>query len=323
MGIVTCRLRALAGATAMVGCALAGVVPAANASPAGTLDVGFTTKQPATGSGVKVKISYASPDGGKPSPVRKATISFPPGSVLDGSAVPSCPASDAELMAQGRSACPAASRLGGGTLEAITGFGPPADPVMTDVTLYNAGDEVIELVQQSGTNQTLAIDRAEIAGNRYISHPPSTPGGPPDGETAVLSLDFTFDTPKAGDSAFFTTPPTCPSGTWTSTGTFTFDSGTVESVSRVRCNRPRARVRLSVVPGHVEAGESQLLRFRLRSTPLCRADALIRMGVHHVRTDRRGRATLRTRMHRVGRHRVVVRKRGCPTARTAVVVNSR
>ena len=300
---------------------LVAFVPAATASPAATLDVAFTTKEPGTGSGVRIKISYASPDGAKPSPVREAAIRFPDGAVLDGSALPACAASDAELMAQGRGACPPASQLGSGTLEAVSGVGPPVDPVMTDVTLFNAGDEVIELVQQKGTDSTLAIDRAKIAGNRYTSHPPATPGGPPDGETAVLSLDFTFDAPDSGGSAFFTTPPHCSGGAWTTAGTFRFDSATVESTSRAACLPTARRAHLRVTPSHVRRGVSTPLGFRIRgASPHCRDGAVIRMGTHRVRTNARGRAHLRRRLQRVGSHRVVARRHGCPTTRTRVIV---
>jgi hypothetical protein len=282
-----------------------------------------------------VHILYRAPNDtqAKPSPIRGAEIAAPPGTRFDAAARESCQATDAELMAFGRAACPAGSRVGGGKLVAITGFGAPFDPFFTDVTLFNTGAGVIELVQQQGTDQTLAIDRATLRENVYTSHPPRTPGGPPDGETAVRSIDFTFDAPAPGARAFITTPTSCPAdGQWRATGRFTFDSVVDDAQSSTPCapSEPPSRrthspnppqPRLQVAPRRVRRGHSRRFRLRLLGMPgWCRSGALVRLGDRRGRTSASGRAALRAMLNRPGPHVAVASKHGCPTVRTTVLV---
>jgi hypothetical protein len=216
---------------------------------------------------------------------------------------------------------------------AITGFGAPFDPFATDVTLFSTGDGVIELVQQPGTNQTLAIDRATLQENVYTSHPPSTPGGPPDGETAVSKIDFTFDVPAPGARPFITTPPSCSRDRhWTTVGHFTFDEALDVASSATPCSppgdetsppgrsSPQIRPRLSVDPVQVPRGRSRRFRFRLSGMPAgCRRAALVRLAGGSAHTSDTGRTAVRVRLNRRGLHLAVASKRGCPTARATVV----
>src|SRR5689334_12551531 len=115
--------------------------------------LGFDTTKPATKAALVLHVAYKAkgdPDA-KPSPIRKVVIAAPAGTRFDTKAVPPCKASDDELMAQGSGACPAESKIGAGTLTADTGFGPPADPVNADLTLFNTGDAVLEVVSAPGT----------------------------------------------------------------------------------------------------------------------------------------------------------------------------
>jgi hypothetical protein len=301
------------------------------AGPRAQLQVSFAQTGPGVGTRLSLHILYRDPAGPnvKPPAIRGASIALPPGTRVDGAAVARCTATDAELMSLGRSACPAGSRVGGGSLVAITGFGPPFDPFPTDVTLFNSGDGVIELVQQAGTNQTLAIDRATVSGNVYASHPPRTPGGPPDGETVVRTIDFTLDGPAAGGRAFVTTPPSCPSGgAWISVGRFSFDGAVDEATSPTPCSgstdsrpgAPSPSPRLWVAPDRVRHGHSRRFRLRvLAAAGSCRAGVLIRFAGRHRRTSATGRAAIRTSLSRPGRYRVRATKRGCP-ALVAMVV---
>jgi hypothetical protein len=70
---------------------------------------------------------------------------------------------------------------------------------------------------------------------------PSSPGGPPDGESAVRRVHNVFPARSAGTRAFVRTPRKCPKGgLWTFRAKFTFADGAVESdVSRMRCRKHR------------------------------------------------------------------------------------
>jgi hypothetical protein len=307
----------------------------ADAGPRAELLVEFAQTHAGAPTAMTVHILYRAPNDpeAKPSPIRGAELAAPRGTRFDATAREHCQATDAELMAFGRAACPAGSRVGGGKLVAITGFGAPVDPFLTDVTLFNTDGGVIELVQQQGTDHTLAIDRATVRGNVYTSHPPHTPGGPPDGETAVRSIDFSFDAPAPGTRAFITTPSSCPDDRrWTATGRFTFDGVVDVAHSSMQCasaGPPSGSSPLSsstsptlqVAPRRVRRGHSR--RFRLRLVAVsggCRRGALVRLGDQRGRTSASGRAALRTVLNRPGPHIAVASKHGCPTVRTTVLV---
>ena len=203
--------------------------------------LGFSTKSRGAPTALVLHVVYkaAGDSKAKPSPIRKVVVVAPRGTRFHTGAVAKCTASDDEIKAEGSGACPPASRIGAGKLTADTGFGPPVDPVAGDLTLFNSGTAIIEVVTAPGTDRTVGIDRLKIDGSTLTGHPPTTPGGPPDGETAVRQIDFTV-TRKSG---FVTTPRSCPrSRRWVSRGTFGFADGAEETlISRGACKRPRRR----------------------------------------------------------------------------------
>jgi hypothetical protein len=321
--------------------ALAWVALVPGSAAAGSrAELGFEFAQTHAGAptALTLHILYRAPNdaNAKPSPIRGAEIAAPAGTRFDTTARERCQATDAELMTMGRAACPAGSRVGGGSLVAITGFGAPIDPFVTDVTLFNTEGGVIELVQQRGTDETLAIDRATVRNNVYTSHPPRTPGGPPDGETAVRSVNFEFDAPSVGARAFITTPSSCSQhARWTATGRFTFDGGVDIADGSTPCqpSHPPPRTthglpgashpRLRVAPTRVRRGRSRSYRLRLLGMPTgCRSGVLVRLGAQRSKTSATGLATLRAVLRRPGYHKVVASKRGCPTVKARVLVTA-
>jgi hypothetical protein len=228
---------ALAAAVAM---ASAGVAAGTTGKRA-DFALGFSTKSRGARAALVLHVVYKSPGdpNGKPSPIRTVVIQAPRGTRFHTGAVAKCTASDDDLQLEGSGACPPASRIGAGKLTADTGFGPPVDPVAGDLTLFNSGTAIVEVVTAPGTDRVLGIDRLKIAGSTLTGHPPTTPGGPPDGETAVRQIDFTIEK-KTG---YVTTPRTCPrSRRWTASGTFGFKDGSEETLtSRSACRRPPKR----------------------------------------------------------------------------------
>lgn len=319
------KLHGGAAAAVVVAAALCAGGADANSGRRADLDLGFTTRSPASATGLVLRILYKDErdPNAKPQPIRDLILDAPAGTRFDGAALPRCGASDQELMALGRAACPAASEVGRGTLSVFTGFGPPFDPLATDTTLYNGGDQIIELVTQRGGNLALGSDRLHFEGSsRLHAHPPTLPGGPPDGQTAVREVTARIEP----HGAFVTTPPVCPAErSWSASGTFGFADGVRETVATsipcvaaARATRPQA-MRVRVAPRRVAA--ARRVRFALRvssSTVGCRGGVSVRLHGHSARTGASGRATIATALPRAGRYRVRASKPGCVVAATAV-----
>lgn len=184
----------------------------------GAFSFRFTSARPATPTGARLHaVVHRSSPNAKPSALRTEVLGLPAGSRFDGHALPACNATDQELQLEGPSACPSASRVGGGTIQVMVGT--PLDPETTDVSIFNTGSGTIEVLTAPGTGRTLAIDRGTFtAPNQLTNHPPSAPGGPPDFQTSVSEADLAYERIRgANGRAFITTPPSCPqSGTWIS-----------------------------------------------------------------------------------------------------------
>lgn len=314
------RLAVSVGAAA----ALAVAIPA-SAPAQSDFGLRFATAAPASPTTAHLHIVYrrAGDRDAKPSPIEQIVIDAPAGTRFGGSTIPACHAGDAELRLLGRAACPAASRVGHGTLTAITGLGAPLDPVRTRLDVFRTSDGVVELVTQPETDVPLAVDRARIEGSTATFAPPATPGGPPDGRTAVREIDLTI-----GAADFVTTPPACPpGGRWTSQAAFTFADGSTHRPSATTpCDAQAAppRTRLKATPRRVRAGERTRLRFRLRSAERrCVAGATVHLAGRTATTDRRGRATMTRRFTRAKRHRARAHPPGCARATTTIVVARR
>jgi hypothetical protein len=283
---------------------------------------GLGTQEPGDEARMSFDVRYrnASDPNAKPPAVTGAVFRLPAGTRIATSSVPQCEATDEELRAQGTSACPPETRVGGGTLTAITGFGPPADPVNGEVTVFNGNGELVEVVTVPGTDRVVGMDRLTVRGNTLTAHPPNTPGGPPDGRTAVKDIRITVD--RAG---YATAPPTCPAGGWRYGASFEFADGSkAEAAHTLACRAQRSTrpaMRLSVAPKRARAHRRTRFRFAVRSSsPNCVRGAKVRFASKRARTDRRGRATITTTIHRARRLPMNVSKRGCRTARGTVRV---
>jgi hypothetical protein len=208
---------------------LAVPIPARATSVAGpsTITASFGTRTPGTPAGLVVKIAYRGTDGpqGKTPAITHLDIGLPSGTAFDGSAVLVCTASDAELMALGRLACPPDTQIGDGTISVDTGAGPPVDPATTDTVWYNGGDHLIEVVLARGTPAALARERLFVRQGHLVADVALFPGGPPNGTSVT---DVTFTIYQRG--AYLTTPRRCPPiRHWTFSALFGFDDGTTQA----------------------------------------------------------------------------------------------
>jgi hypothetical protein len=319
--------------------ALAAVIAGLAAAPAGAqspppVDFSFTFSETAPGSptDAALHILYKDPEDpenpdGKSPALTEVIIAAPPGTVFDGTAVPACRASDAELMLLGTNACPEESNVGGGFGSVVLDPGP-SDPLTADVTLLNYGEGIVELFTLPGTPMPGVIDRARFEGqSTMVLHPAVVPG--------ITEREFSFTYHgKRGSAgrAFITTPPECPpTGVWTSQLTYTVTTGaTYSATATTPCvpaatpalaNEPDA-IRASVRPRRVRAGRRVRIQVRLRSSDTrCIANATVRLaGRRAVRTSRAGRATIVGRFRGPGRRTVIASKRGCATGRAILTV---
>src|SRR3954466_9235619 len=175
---------------------LSTAVAAAESTPAADFDLSLGARTPAAATPMAIRIVYKNPDdpNAAPSPQRRIVIELPRGTRVDGSAVPVCTASDAELQARGPSACPAGSRVGSGTAELRTDGGPLFDPFIDDVDIFNGGKELVELFTHQRDGVRIGVGRRQITAPNTLSEtPPPQPGAPPDFESSVRVLDFKFD----------------------------------------------------------------------------------------------------------------------------------
>jgi hypothetical protein len=202
------------------------------------LDATFTTGASSAATGMKFHLLlHREKDAdAKPSPLRTAAIHLPSGTRIDTTALPQCKSTDEELKLRGSDACPPETELTVGSFSAMTGFGPPVDPLAGDDHVFNGPDQLIEVITVPGLSASPAFDRVTIDGTTLSAHPPMAPGGPPEGETSVRSIDFAI--PAKG--RYLTTPAMC-NGTWTASGTFGFaddSSDTVNSASSCENSMP-------------------------------------------------------------------------------------
>ena len=209
-------------------------------------EVGFTDAAPARPSAIAERIDYVNPNDrdAKPYAVQRVELSLSSGSRIRTSVPARCRASDAELVAEGASACPRGSRVGRGRLVLDSGSPGPGRFVRNRVKFLNDRREIILLTRTTNTpTPQRAVSRGEVGRRSFITTVPPIPGGPPDGFTAVdrvnIRLRDIAATSRSGHRGYITTPPTCPvSGAWTNRLRFTYRDGVTQTeLTRSACRR--------------------------------------------------------------------------------------
>jgi hypothetical protein len=224
-----------------VAAAAAVAAPSAQAGARADYQQMFTTPVPGASTGTDTRILYKNPNDpdAKPIPVRREVFTFPAGTTYDESVVPDCNASDAEIMLLGKSACPPESWMGQGIGDTtMTGF-PGAGETALDVDGWDQRGEMVLFGRDHATGIGF-VTRAQRKGQVITVEVPRSPGGPPDGESALRRVHNVFAARSLGTRAYTRTPPTCPqSGVWTFKAQLTFADGVVEKdVYRMPCMRP-------------------------------------------------------------------------------------
>jgi hypothetical protein len=212
-------------------------------------EASFTLSEQRTGRATAERFvfDYVNPDDpeAKPPAVRRVVTVLPRGARYDASVPGSCTASDARLMLEGGSVCPADSAIGGGVVTVDSGVPGPGRIVTADVEFFNnatdAEGELIYLNTVRGSSARTVI-RADVTGRRTITDAGMLPGTPPDGG-AIDTVDLTVaEVSRKIDGErrnYITTPPRCPKrGHWNTRVHFTYGDGVTQTVkSASDCKR--------------------------------------------------------------------------------------
>ena len=151
--------------------------------------------------------------------------------------MPDCTVSDLELRLLGKSACPPESWIGSGHGNtSMTGF-PGAGETAVDANAFDYGSGLFRVLGESPQLPLRFVAHGRREGRVRTVEIPRTPGGPPDGESALRRVHNVFPGRSLGGRAYVRTPPTCPpSGVWTFSVRMTFADGAVEdNVHRMPC----------------------------------------------------------------------------------------
>ena len=201
----------------------------------------FTERRPGVSTGVELLIDYVNPadPAAKPPAVRRVVVELAHGARYDTSVPALCPATDAELMAQGTAACPAGSIVGEGVITLDTGIPGPGRFIASDTTFFNNTNELIFLNTERQSGGHIVV-RGEVGERTIVSEAPFLPGSPPDG-TAIDTVQITDHAISNGSGNYITTPPRCPrSRQWINRVTFTYDDGVTQSVTTASpCVKPK------------------------------------------------------------------------------------
>lgn len=219
--------------------ALAGIAyqaPArADASVAISYHDAFTTELPGSPSGRSFadQFSNAADPQAKPPALSHFHLQLPAGARFDTTAIPTCGASDLELMLIGADACPSTSKVGSETFVFDTGLSGASRFDTSDVAFFNELNGVILVSQDRQTNLRI-VTHGKIGADSEDIDLPLLPGTPPDGGAdSRETAQYTVATGNSNGrrAAYLTTPAICPTtGQWIFRATYTFRDGSQQTL---------------------------------------------------------------------------------------------
>jgi hypothetical protein len=189
----------------------------------------YTTTKPGRSSGRRYSVEFTDPrsPSGKPPSLAHVHFTLPPGGRFDTAAIARCQASDAELIADGPSACPAASKVGVNTDTLDTGEAAERY-LVEDVDFFNADRALIILTRDRATGVRDVV-RGTVGTTTLDIDLPFLPGSPPDG-AADKRERAVFYARSGPHGNYLTTPRRCPrSHVWTETVQYTYRDGVTET----------------------------------------------------------------------------------------------
>src|SRR3954468_13492747 len=192
-GQCNCMARLIGASLAWMLTTVAVALPNASARPRVDYKQMFTTQVAGRSTGTDVRLLYKNPNDpkGKPIRVRREEFTLPAGTTYDQTVVPDCTASDAEILLFGTSACPAASHIGSSQgATSMSGFGTGEDPI--DLDFWDDGGVLVLWGRSHQFPAIGAVARGHQKGQTMTVDVPRSPGGPPDGESAVRRVHNVF-----------------------------------------------------------------------------------------------------------------------------------
>ncbi len=217
-------------AAVLIGCDLANA-----AAPRQVWSFSLTSTVPRTATGMVLGVDFQNPNDPNAQPPAVAQmVVHSPGVVLDTNVPPQCHASDAQLMVEGPSGCPAGSKVGSGT--AVTDSGPSGSfPRYSTATItdFNTNGGIIGVGVSNDISAIKTVDHTTFGHDSSTTNFPLLIGLPPFHPLIALkSLHETFPTYVRNGHTYAETPPTCPAvGYWTFTATFTYHDGITETAT--------------------------------------------------------------------------------------------
>ena len=223
-----------------------------------TATLTFSETRPGMPTNSAIDITWRNPadPSAKPPSVAKMVFRYARGARFDITVPVHCKASNADLMARGKEACPAGSRLAAGELLTDNGSpaGVPPRETRNEYTSFSNGNELIGLAE-SARPPTRVVGRSKLEDGVITGEVPFVPGGPPDNALAFKRLRLSGLPIPGRAGAYLTTPPECPAeGHWLNVLEFTYRDGVTERVESPTPCEPRvaspavAPLRLRGVP---------------------------------------------------------------------------
>jgi hypothetical protein len=173
----------------------------------GTASIAFSTKKAHTASALTVGATFAPGADGQQRILTSITLVLPPGTRVDGKAVPVCPG-DSDSVSQdpdgAKHACPAESQVGAGTAHVLLG---DADTTF-DATAWNMATGPMLELTVNGTPAYL-VD-SQVKGNK-ITFPLSLAEQI---NARTVSFELTFGKLGTAKKPYVRTPSSCPKGKW-------------------------------------------------------------------------------------------------------------
>jgi hypothetical protein len=218
--------------------------------------------------------------------------------------------------------------VGTGKLEVW--LGAPGDPQKTDLSLFNARGQIIEVLLFEGTNTTAALEHLFIEGTTIRANTAQVPEGAPP-ERRFAASHIVWDIPAHG--GYLVTPPACPAdGQWRIRGEFKFaDGSSATAANAQQCasgsvadERSAGGLKVEIIPRAIVRGKRKRIHVRVASTDkACIAGATVRIGGWRAVTDAAGRATLTIRVRKRRRVAVTVASQRCGNARATLLTRAR
>lgn len=205
------------------------------AGPHESIKLTFSSRLPGMSAGSAYSGVYhaAGRPGEAPPALRRVVLALPRGAHFDTSVPARCQASDTELDMSGESACPAKSKVGGGSVTTRFLGSPPST---YRIVVFNTKGGQLELVKFG--NGGSAVAHVTIHGNVLDTTVPTClgggqpPGSCPTDEAVVFANKLSGPSLTVRRRGYFTLPARCPrTRTWTSRFTFFFADGSRDKVS--------------------------------------------------------------------------------------------